>query len=53
MKIDGVRGPNADGSWPAQGKTTVRVTKTTTYTLRARQATGTRSGHTMLPIFRV
>lgn len=41
VKIDGVRGPNADGSWPAQGKTTVRVTKTTTYTLRARQATGT------------
>lgn len=35
VRIDGVAGPNADGSWPASGRATVPVQATRTFTLRA------------------
>ncbi len=41
VRIDGVKGPNRDGSWPAQGQTTVPVTATRTFVLRAGPAKAT------------
>ncbi|MBZ9751574.1 protein kinase [Deinococcus sp. HMF7604] len=35
VRIDGVRGPNNDGSWPAKGRATVPVNATRTFILRA------------------
>ncbi|UBV44953.1 protein kinase (plasmid) [Deinococcus taeanensis] len=43
VRIDGVKGPNRDGSWPAQGRTTVPVNATRTFTLRAGTVTGTQT----------
>ena len=34
VKIDGLRGPNSDGSWPANSRTTVNVAKTRSFVLR-------------------
>ncbi|MFC4639749.1 protein kinase domain-containing protein [Deinococcus hohokamensis] len=39
VRIDGVPGPNADRSWPAEGRTAVPVAKTRVFTLRAGQVT--------------
>lgn len=35
IRLDGLSGPNADGSWPAQGRTTVPVKGKRTFVLRA------------------
>ncbi|GGR56128.1 hypothetical protein GCM10008959_17200 [Deinococcus seoulensis] len=43
VRIDGVRGPNTDGSWPATGRTTLPVKATRTFTLRAGNVTKTAS----------
>lgn len=38
IRLDGLSGPNADGSWPAQGRTTVPVSGKRTFVLRAGSA---------------
>lgn len=43
VRIDGVKGPNRDGSWPAQGQTTVPVSATRTFVLRAGTAKATQA----------
>ncbi|ACO45546.1 FHA domain-containing serine/threonine-protein kinase [Deinococcus deserti] len=39
VRIDGLPGPNPDGSWPVEGRTSVPVSKTRVFTLRAGKAT--------------
>ncbi|WP_221090725.1 serine/threonine protein kinase [Deinococcus aquaedulcis] len=39
VRIDGVRGPNSDGSWPARSRTSVPVSATRTFVLRAGEST--------------
>ncbi|GGK99840.1 serine/threonine protein kinase [Deinococcus radiotolerans] len=43
IRIDGLRGPNRDGSWPAQGQTTVPVNASRTFVLRAGPARATQA----------
>ncbi|AWT37738.1 hypothetical protein GCM10008956_13530 [Deinococcus arenae] len=43
VRIDGVRGPNSDGSWPARGQTVVPVSATRTFVLRAGTAKATQT----------